>query len=261
VQKTPQIAQQLERKLRPIKQKVEEVNKAAAQVERMTKVETPRTPTVQVQHTDVRAAVWAKIEPFLTGIVVMFFLLYFLLATGERLIGRLAKLAATHEGAGEIVEITNAIERNVSHYLVAVTLINAGLGAVAALITWAFGMPNPPLWGVLAMLLNFIPYLGSTVTLAVLTVVALLTFDTLSHAFLVPACFLAVATLEGQVITPYVLGARLSLDPVVVFLGLIFWLWLWGPAGALLAVPVLVTLKIICDHVRPLAAWSALLTR
>lgn len=262
VQKAPQVAQQLERKLRPIKEKVEEVNKAAAQVERMTNVEASRTRTVQVQpHTNVRAAVWAKVQPLLSGIVVMLFLLYFLLATGEQLIARVAELAGTREGSREIVEITNAVERSISRYLAAVTLINAGLGGVAALITWAFGMPNPLLWGAVAMLLNFIPYLGSTVTLAVLGVVALLTFDTLSNALLVPACFLVAATIEGQVITPYVLGARLSLDPIVVFLGLIFWLWLWGPAGALLAVPVLVTLKIVLDHVRPLAAWSALLTR
>lgn len=262
LQKAPQIAQQFEQKLRPIREKVEEVNKAAAQVEQMTNVEAPRTPTVQVRPpANVRIAVWAKVQPLLTGIVVMFFLLYFLLATGEQLIARFAKLAATREGAREIVDITDAVERTVSRYLVAVTLINAGLGTAAAVITWAFGMPNPLLWGVLAMLLNFIPYLGSTVTLAVLTVVAVLSFDTLSHAFWVPACFLVAATLEGQLITPYILGVRLALDPIVVFLGLIFWLWLWGPAGALLAVPVLVTMKIIFDHVPPLAAWSALLTR
>ncbi|MFL6656017.1 MAG: AI-2E family transporter, partial [Sulfurifustis sp.] len=159
-QKAPEIAQQLERKLRPIKEKVEEVNKAAAQVEQMTNVEAPRTPTVQVRpHANVRDAVWARIQPLLTGIVVMFFLLYFLLATGEQLIARIARIAATREGSREIIEITDAVERNVSRYLAAVTLINAGLGAAAALITWAFGMPNPLLWGVLAMLLNFIPYL------------------------------------------------------------------------------------------------------
>lgn len=261
VQKAPQVVQQLEHKLRPIKEKVQEVDKAAAQVEKITKVGPPRTATAQAHTISVRATVWAHAEPLLTGTVVMFFLLYFLLATGERLIQRVAGIAVTRAGAQRVLDITASVERNVSGYLGSVTLINAGLGACTAALTYAFGMPNPLLWGALAMVLNFIPYLGSMVTLSVLTVVALLTFDTLSRALLVPACFLLLATVEGQVVTPLVLGRRLALNPVVVFLGLIFWGWLWGPAGALLAVPVLVTLKIICEHVSPLAAWSALLGR
>lgn len=261
VQKSPQIVRQLERKLRPIKEKVEEVDKAAAQVEKITKPERPPTPTVQVRNTSVRAMVWAHIEPLLTGTVVMFFLLYFLLATGERLIQRIAEIATTRSGAARVLDIANAVEHNISGYLGSITLINAGLGAGTALIAYAFGMPNPLLWGAMAMLFNFVPYLGSMVTLSILTVVAVLTFESLSYALLVPAAFLLVATLEGQVVTPLVLGRRLALNPVVVFLGLIFWGWLWGPAGALLAVPILVALKIICDHVRPLAAWGTLLGR
>lgn len=261
MEKAPQIVQQLERKLRPIKQKVQEVDKAAAQVEKITKVEPPRTPAVEVRPTSVRALVWSYIEPLLTGTVVMFFLLYFLLATGERVIERVAEFAVTREGAGNIINITNGIEKNVSGYLASVTLINAGLGACAALIAYGFGLPNPLLWGAVAMIFNFIPYLGSMTTLVVLTIVAILTFDSLSYALLVPASFLLVATIEGQVVTPFVLGHRLSLNPIVVFLGLIFWGWLWGPAGALLAVPVLVTVKIVCDHIPRLAMWSALFGR
>lgn len=263
VQKSPQIIQQLERKLRPIREKVEEVDKAAAQVEKITKPNQPtNTPTVQVRNTpSIRSVVWAHVQPLLTGIVVLFFLLYFLLATGEKLIQRIAALAATRAGTQRVLDIANSVERNVSGYLGAVTLINAGLGVGTALLAYAFGLPNPLLWGAMAMFFNFVPYVGSMVTLVVLTIVALLTFDSLSYALLVPACFLLIGTIEGQVITPVVLGHRLSLNPVAVFLGLIFWGWLWGPAGALLAVPVLVTVKIICDHVRALAPWGALLAR
>lgn len=262
VQKAPEIARQVERKVRPIKQKVQEVDKAAAQVEKMTSVvEQSSAPTVQVRTTNIRAAIWGKAQPLLSGAVVMFFLLYFLLATGERLTQRVAELASTRDGMRQVLDIVDGIERNVSRHLSAVTLINAGLGICVAVMTYAFGMPNPLLWGAMAMLFNFVPYVGSMVTLTVLTIVALLTFDAASYALLVPAAFLVLATIEGQVIAPFVLGRRLSLNPVIVFLGIIFWGWLWGPAGALLAVPILVTLKIICDHVPPLAPWSLLLSR
>lgn len=260
VQKSPQIAQQLERKLRPIKKKVEEVDKAAAQVERITSAET-KGATVQLRNTSVRGMVWGSVEPLLTGIVVMFFLLYFLLATGDRMIQRIAETARTRDGARRVVEIADGVERNISGYLGSITLINAALGAATAAMTYAFGMPNPLLWGAMAMLFNFVPYLGAMITLAVLAVVAVLTFDALSYALLVPAMFLLITSIEGQVVTPLVLGRRLALNPVLVFLGLIFWGWLWGPAGALLAVPILVALKIVCDHVRPLAPWGTLLGR
>lgn len=204
---------------------------------------------------------WAQIQPLLTGAVVMFFLLYFLLATGDRLLARIAALARTPAGGARLLDIVASVERNVSGYLASITLINVGLGVCTAAIAYLFDMPNPLLWGTIAALFNFIPYLGSMVTLAVLALVAVLTYDTLSQALLVPASFLLLATIEGQVVTPFVLGHRLSLSPIAVFLGLIFWGWLWGPAGALLAVPVLVTLKIVCDHLPPLSPVSALLGR
>lgn len=260
VQKSPEIMRQVERKLRPIKEKVQEVDKAAAQVEKITTVE-QRTPTVQVRTTSMREAIWARLQPLISGAVVMFFLLYFLLATGERLTQRVAELAVTRDGMRRVLDITEGIERSVSRHLSAVTLINAGLGVCVALMTYAFGMPNPLLWGAMTMLFNFVPYVGSLITLSVLTLVALLTFDSASYALLVPASFLVLATIEGQVVAPFVLGRRLALNPVIVFLAIIFWGWLWGPAGALLAVPILVTLKIICDHVPPLAPWSVILGR
>lgn len=111
------------------------------------------------------------------------------------------------------------------------------------------------------MLLNFVPYVGALTTTCILTAVALLTFDDLGRALLVPACFLLLTSIEGQIVTPMILGARLALNPVAIFVGLIFWGWLWGAAGALLAVPLLVSLKIVCDHVPSLAGFARILGR
>lgn len=261
LQKAPQIMSELERKLRPIRQKVAEVEKAAQQVERATRVERPRTPTVEVRGPSLRGMLLSHAQQLLAGGVVMFFLLYFLLATGDGLRARLASLAASDEGRANVLEIAHRVERAISSYLATVTLINAALGLLTGALMYALGMPNPMLWGALAALLNFIPYLGAMTTTVVLAVVALLTFDTVGRALLVPAAFLLLTSLEGQLVTPMLLGRRLSLNPIVIFLGLIFWAWLWGVAGALLAVPILVALKIACDHVRVLEPLGHVLGR
>jgi predicted PurR-regulated permease PerM len=261
LQKAPQIMGELERKLRPIKQKVEEVEKAARQVERATGSEQPRAATVAVRGSGLREMALARMQQLLGGGLVLFFLLYFLLSTGDALRARLAGLASSNEGRANVLEIAHRVERAISSYLSTVTLINATLGLLTALLMYLLGMPNPALWGALAALLNFIPYIGAFATTAVLAVVAMLTFDELARALLVPGCFLVLTSLEGQVVTPYLLGRQLELNPVVIFLGLIFWGWLWGVAGALLAVPILVALKIACDHVRLLEPLGHILGR
>jgi predicted PurR-regulated permease PerM len=118
---------------------------------------------------------------------------------------------------------------------------------------WALGMPNPPLWGVLVLFLEFIPYLGALVMVGVLTLAALSTFDNVPHIIAVPASYLAVNLLQAYVVTPLLLGKRLTLNPVAILIGLILWWEVWGVAGAFIAVPLLATFKILCDHIETLA--------
>jgi predicted PurR-regulated permease PerM len=118
---------------------------------------------------------------------------------------------------------------------------------------WALGMPSPMLWGAMACLLNFIPYLGALTVIVTVTVVAAATFNSIGHALLVPFVYFVLATLEGNFVTPWIIGRRMTLNPVMIFIGLTFWGWLWGIAGVLLAVPMLVMFKIFCDHIEPLA--------
>ena len=144
------------------------------------------------------------------------------------------------------------MDDSISRYLITAAMINAALGTTAALAFWALGMPNPLLWGALGGLLNFIPFLGAITTIVIISGVAIGTFP-LGHALLVPAVYIGFAILEGNFITPWIVGRRMTLNPVVIFLGLVFWGWLWGIAGALLAVPMIVMFKIFCDHIEPLA--------
>ena len=133
-------------------------------------------------------------------------------------------------------------------FLLTVACINVGLGIVEGLAMWLLGMPNPALWGVLCCVLNFIPYLGAMVGAIIVFFVAVLTFDTLEYAMVVPATYFAINAIEGNVVTPAILGRSMQLNPVIVFLFLTFWGWMWGISGAILAVPLLTVLKIGFDH-------------
>lgn len=137
------------------------------------------------------------------------------------------------------------VRRQVARYLGTIATINVGLGLATAALAWAFDLPSPLLWGVLAGVLNFVPYVGSATMLAILTVVTILTHDNLSPALGIAAGFLTLATIEGQVIQPLALGRRLALSPLIVFLGLWLWGWLWGVPGMMLATPILLTVKAV----------------
>ena len=140
-----------------------------------------------------------------------------------------------------------------SHYLLTVTLINFGLGAVIGTAMALIGMPQPLVWAVVAFLLNYLPYLGPIFGAGLSAVVAIVTFDSLAYAALAPALYMIATSIEGQFLTPVILGRRLELNTVSVFVTVVFWGWLWGIAGAFMAVPFLVCLKVICDNVESMA--------
>lgn len=261
LQKAPQIMKDLERKLRPIQEKVEEVDKAAQQVEKITQAQQPRTPTVQIRGAGVRQYVLSQAQQLITSTLIMFFLLYFMLATGDRLVARSLWLFRSASVRARAKDIGAKVVHSISIYLGTMALINLTFGAATALLMYALGMPNPVLWGALAAILNFLPYLGALVTLSILSVVAILSFDDLGQALLVPAAFLVLNEMEGDMLTPWLLGRRLSLNPLAVFLGLVFWGWLWGAIGAFLAVPIMVTVKEVCDNIERLSPIGRLLAR
>ena len=158
-------------------------------------------------------------------------------------------------------EIGRKIEVEIGRYFVSFSLISLGVGLAVTAAMWATGLPNPPLWGVMAAVLNFVPYLGPAISLSVISVVSILTFDTLLRALLPPLAYLAIETLEGNLVQPMTFGRSLSLNPVAIFVSLLFWGWLWGPAGILLAVPILVVIKVATDHIDTLHAVGEFLDR
>ena len=131
------------------------------------------------------------------------------------------------------------------------TVVNIVLGFITMGLTYAAGLPNPFLWGVFAAVLNYIPYVGVAVVTATLTIIGFLTMPTLSQALLAPIAYIGLTTLEGQFITPTILGHRLTLNPYLVFLSIAFWTWMWGPMGAFLSVPILMAATVAAKHLRP----------
>ena len=189
---------------------------------------------------------------FTIGALTTLVLLYFMLAMGDKFLRRLVAALPDFRTKKQAVEIAHQLQSDMSHYLLTVSVINVGFGAVVAAAMFATGMPNPLLWGAMAGLINYIPFLGHTVSAIVIAVVALLSFPEVGAALIPPGVFIVIAALEGNVVTPMILARRLTLNPVAVVAALLIWGWMWGIVGLLLAVPLLVVIKITCDRIPPL---------
>jgi predicted PurR-regulated permease PerM len=149
------------------------------------------------------------------------------------------------------MRILNEIEEHLGNYLLMVTMINVGVGIITGIICVATGMPNPAALGAMAATLNYIPIIGPIATFAILVVVGLVSFPTIGAGLLAPVAFAAVTFLEGHFITPTIVGRRLSLNALAVFMALAFWTWMWGPMGAFLSSPLLIVALIIKEHLMP----------
>jgi predicted PurR-regulated permease PerM len=243
---------------------VEKVSKATEQLEKLTTLDQDkRQPvvTVESKRTGLADIFLNTTVGLLTSATVMFILLYFLLASGDLFLLKLVRVLPSLADKKIAVTIVRQIQEDISHYLSTITVINIGLGIAVGLAMFCLGMPNPVLWGVMAGALNFIPYLGALVSIVVLTFVAILSFEDLGRAIVVPLVFVSLTSFEGLLITPTAVGRRLTLNPVVIFVWLTFWGWMWGIAGTLLAVPLLATLKILCDYIKPLTPIGEFLSR
>lgn len=255
--KLPEAGRQIERKLKDVKQSVREVTKAGQEVDRLTKFDTgEKTQKVEMRKPSLGESLLEPTQDFLIGAGIVLVLLFFLLASGDLFLRKLVNVLPRFEDKKAAVEITRQIEHDISTYLFVITVVNAFFGMAVATAMYFLGMPNPLLWGVMAGMLHFIPFLGAVIGISVVTLVAAVTLDAIATILLVPTIYLTLNIIEEYLILPFVMGRRLMLNPVVLFVWLIFWSWLWGIPGALMAVPLLAIVKIICDHVESLAALA-----
>jgi predicted PurR-regulated permease PerM len=205
--------------------------------------------------TDVFSGTGTVASNLLETLLVLFYLLVF----GETFLRRLVEVLPRFDDKREAVEISVHMERDLSAYLLTITIINAVVGCATALVMWICGVPGPVLWGVVAFCLNFVPILGPFFGILMFLAVGIVTAGFAWIAIL-PAClYFGIHIAEGEIITPMLLASRFTINPVAVMLSLIFWYWMWGVAGAILAVPMLAILKIIFDRLRPFRAFGHLL--
>ncbi len=258
VGRAPQILGKVSAGLQRWKAPVEKVTQAGEQVSKLTQVTGPapsakQPPQVLVRQPGVFEGIVSKTRDLVLGLLVFLILLFFLLSSGDLFLRKLIHVLPRLQDKKRAVLIMREIEDHISRYLITVAMINACLGFAGGLVFWAFGMPNPVLWGTLAFALNFVPYLGALTEIIIIGLVATATFPELSRALLVPAAYLGLAAIEANLFTPFVMGRRMTLNPVIIFGAVTFWGFLWGILGIFLAVPALVMLKIFCEHIRPLA--------
>jgi predicted PurR-regulated permease PerM len=210
-------------------------------------------PTVSVETSDAGFVqkVLAVATPAAGELLLFVGTLLFFLAGNNKLRRQLVVSFVSRGARLKVLRIWNDIEESLIGYLSTVTVINLGLGVVTGILTYLCGLPNAIMWGVLAFILNYIPYLGPAIMVVVLFAVGLISLPTLGQAVLTPALFVAITTVEGHFLTPSIIGRRLTLNPLVVFLALGFWTWLWGPLGAFLATPLLIVSLVALGHILP----------
>ena len=251
--KAPQSLARVQSRLRDLRRPVEQVTRTADQVEAATEVSKSGPQEVVVRGPRLSERLFGTTQTLLTGAMETIILLYFLLAVGDLFLQKLIKVLPLLKDKKKAVAIARETEASISTYLFTVAVVNVGLGLAVTLVMLLLKMPNALLWGSLAALAEFIPYVGATVMLALLAMAGLVTFPTVGHALLVPGAYLAVNLIQANFISPMVLGRRLTLNPVAILVGLVFWWWIWGVGGAFIAVPLLATFKIFCDHIEALA--------
>lgn len=248
-------------KLEPVQKPLQELEEASKKIEEITDQVEEREP-LKVQEAQPRLGYYVVNTTwgFVGGATITFVLLYFLLAGGDTFLLKLVELMPDWRDKRRIVKLSREIQTKISTYLFTISAINILLGCAIGIGLWAIGLSNPVLWGVMACLLNYIPFAGPAFGALIVFIIGLSDFHSLGHAVLAPLIYVGINILEANFITPAMLSRSVSLDPVMIILSIFFWGWLWGVGGILLAVPLLVVLKILFEHSDSLSPISRFLT-
>ena len=257
IRKGPQIIERISAKFRTITQPIYNLkgktrNPEAPEVDKQSSL-APVKSSGALQLLATRAG------SFMTLAGTTFILVYFLLAAGDALFSAVLAGISDPRRREQTTTVAHEIKRHISKYLLAITMINVAEGALLAGGLALARMPTPGLWGAMHAVLNFIPYIGSITGLVIVALVSLVSFYTLSRAAIAPAIYLAIMILDNFA-SPLVLGKRLILNSALVFVSLMFWGWMWGIVGILLAIPLLMAVKIICDHVPNLKRYGRIIS-
>jgi predicted PurR-regulated permease PerM len=247
----PQVIPRVEEQLVVLTKPLGAVQKVLQRAEQVAEPAGPK-PVAVVRDSNLGGAVFEGVKTIVDGLFTTVLVLYFLLVAGDTFLRRLVEVLPRLSDKKQAVEISQHIEADMSVYLVTVTVMNALVGIATGIAMYFCDLGDPVLWGFVAFLLNYIPIMGPVFATAIFFVAALVIFDDARWAFLPPALYFVIHVIEGETLTPMLIARRFTLNPVLIILSLVFWFWMWGVPGVILAVPMLAILKIVCDRVRPL---------
>ncbi len=254
VNDAPAIGRQLTERLEQIRRPFERFVEVSRQVDEAAEAAPePDVQRVVVSQPGIVSRAAGNLLSASTTIAITIVLALFLLASGTMFYEKIVQSFTRLSEKKRALRIVYDVEREISRYLLTVALINTGLGIAVGTGLWALGMPMPFVFGVAAALLNFLPYIGSATTIILVTVMSLVSFDSLAFALLPPIFVTLCNLIEGNMVTPLIVGRRLEINAVAIFIAVAFWSWLWGFIGALIAVPLLVVIKVFCDHFESLS--------
>lgn len=263
IEMAPSIGAELKAKLYHLREPVAAVVQAREQVEDIASAVSTQisdTRQIAVEGPGLLSLAANGAISTVTTFSLSLVLLLFLLMSGDMFYEKLVRVAPTFADKRKTLTIVYDVERRVSRYLFSITLINVALGVCVGALLHLAGMPNPVLWGVLATALNYIPYIGPAVGIVLVAIVAAVTFDTLTAMAVPPGLYLLANIVESQLVTPLVVGRSLELNAVAVFIALVFWTWIWGVPGTLLAIPILVITKVFCDNLPGMSGFGEFLS-
>jgi predicted PurR-regulated permease PerM len=261
MQRMPRALVRIETVLRDVRKPLELATEATRQLGKLTDVEGAKPMRVIDSGQGLLAQVMSAAPTVIAGVVITILLTFLFLLHGDALLRKFVTLAPHLRAKRDLVEATRHAQSELSMYVITITLINAGLGLATAGALALLHVRDPLLWGGIAAILNYAPFIGPLVTALALAIVGFTEFNTPGLALAPPAAFLGLHVLEGQILTPHLVGRRLALDPVMVFLAMLVLGWMWGVAGLLLAVPLLTCAKIIAERVDNGEALVTLLSR
>ena len=260
-ERRPYLVSQLNYKLRNLKKSLEAAKETTDAIGKIADLEeggSKKKDKVVVEGPSFSDAIVSRTRSAAATFLVVIVLVYFLLSRGQSTLDRMGEEMEKGGSGKKWVHILNQVQHQVARYLFTVTVINVSLGVLTSLAMWILGMPSPMLWGVAATVLNFVPYLGGIVATLIIATVSLLTFITWTKILMPPLFYIFLNGMEGQFVTPMVVGRQLALNPIAVVLSLLFWGWVWGIGGMLIAVPILAAIQIVSQNVASLRNVKAI---
>jgi len=255
--KLPEGIPRLQEKLSFVREPVNTLQRFLQQLEDFGGGTEPvKNATASAEGQTFLAKLFTGTRNFASGFFTTVLFLFFLLVSGDIFLQRFVEILPRFSSKRQVVEIDQQIERDISAYLVTITIMNAAVGIAVAMAMWLTGVGDPILWGTVAFLLNYVPILGPVLGVVIFLLAGLLTHDVLWQALLPAGLYLGIHLIEGETVTPMLVAKRFTLNPVLVIISFVFWFWLWGVPGAILSFPMLAIAKIVCDRVKSLAAFG-----